>query len=225
MSETWCATGSCRYGNSRLVMATPYHFHLSPPSLPPSLHSSIYLLISPLEHIVHESLQSFKASLTCSTAYISKQPNLQKLLSDVIAGSAHIDDIFPYYLNYTQEKYHSVIEATKHTPEVTLTSGELVLHHVLNSDRSCFLWIYFRFSRVTDGGILSETWCATGSCRDGISRLVVAHTLSLPLSPPSLPLSLPLSSLSLPPSLPTSLPLSLLPPSLPPFLYTSSFLH
>ena len=78
---------------------------LPPPSLPPSI--PIYLLISPLEHILDKSLQSFKASLTC-TAYISKQPNLQKLLGDVIAGSAHIDELFPYYLKHTREKYPAV---------------------------------------------------------------------------------------------------------------------
>ena len=40
--------------------------------------------------------------------YVSQHPLLQKLISDVMAGSAHIDDLFPHFLNHTRKKYPAV---------------------------------------------------------------------------------------------------------------------
>lgn len=56
------------------------------------------------ESILQQSLQSFKMSLTNMT-YLSDRPLLQKLISDVLAGSAHIDDLFPHFLSHTRKKY------------------------------------------------------------------------------------------------------------------------
>ena len=73
----------------------------------PHLFSLPSLISSPLETILERSLQSFKNSLT-NSAYISKRPLLPKLLGDIIAGTAHVDDLFPYFLSHARQKYPAV---------------------------------------------------------------------------------------------------------------------
>lgn len=51
---------------------------------------------------MRKSLQSFRDSLTDS-AYLSRRPRLLELLRDIIAGSSHMDDLFPYFLSHTRE--------------------------------------------------------------------------------------------------------------------------
>jgi ATP-dependent RNA helicase SUPV3L1/SUV3 len=59
------------------------------------------------ETILERSLQSFKGSLS-NSSYISKRPLLPKLLGDIMAGSAHVDDLFPYFLSHARQKYPAV---------------------------------------------------------------------------------------------------------------------
>ena len=56
------------------------------------------------EGILKQSLKSFRDSLA-DTASLSRQPLLSQLLGNIIAGSAHIDDLFPYFLSHTRETY------------------------------------------------------------------------------------------------------------------------
>jgi ATP-dependent RNA helicase SUPV3L1/SUV3 len=69
----------------------------------------IYILLAPTvsvpqEGILKQSLKSFRDSLA-DTVSLSRQPLLFKLLGDIIAGSTHIDDLFPYFLSHTRDTY------------------------------------------------------------------------------------------------------------------------
>lgn len=63
---------------------------------------------SSIEGILQRALQSFRDTLT-DPAYVARHSLLQKLIGNILAGSTHIDDLFPYFMNHTREKYPAVM--------------------------------------------------------------------------------------------------------------------